>query len=212
MGDHGRGNQSVAVLHQRMAQVAQLRFLAIALLVQPRIGIRRGLVRLVAALLAMEVGPITVSGIILGAETLLRGPGLDQRAIHSEVLVRHKLLRLPVHFGEEPLRYLGGQQTVAVLRKHRVIPHCIIHAQAHKPAKEQVVVDLLDQQTLGADGRRIPATAALAECTPAQSTAAQSPRTARPTPDSACAVRCRSPCALRATDDLKALAAATTHN
>ena len=54
---------------------------------------------LVAALLAMEVGPITVSGIILGAETLLRGPGLDQRAIHSEVLVRHKLLRRPVHFG-----------------------------------------------------------------------------------------------------------------
>jgi hypothetical protein len=52
---HGRGNQSVAVLHQRMAQVAQLRFLAIALLVQPRIGIRRGLVRL----LAMEVVPVS---------------------------------------------------------------------------------------------------------------------------------------------------------
>ena len=38
---------------------------------------------------------------------LLRGPRLDQRAIHSEVLVAHEALSLPVHFGEEALRHLG---------------------------------------------------------------------------------------------------------
>ena len=57
---HRPRNQSVAVLHQRMAQVAQLRLLAIALLVKPRIGIGSRLMRLVGALLTMEVPPIVI--------------------------------------------------------------------------------------------------------------------------------------------------------
>jgi hypothetical protein len=55
MSHHGRGDQSVAVLHQSVAQVAQLQFPAVALPVDPGIGIGGGLVRLVAPLLAMEV-------------------------------------------------------------------------------------------------------------------------------------------------------------
>ncbi len=34
-----------------------------------------------------------------------------------------------------------------------MIPYHIVHAQAHEPAKQQVVVDLLDQQSLGTDGK-----------------------------------------------------------
>jgi hypothetical protein len=33
-----------------------------------------------------------------------------------------------------------------------VVPHRIVHAEADEPAKEQVVVDLLDQQPLRTDG------------------------------------------------------------
>ena len=51
------------------------------------------------------------------------------------VLVRHVQLRLPIDLSEESLGHVAGQQTVAVLGKHRMIPHPIIHAQANEPAK-----------------------------------------------------------------------------
>jgi hypothetical protein len=34
---------------------------------------------------------------------------------------------------------------VAVLRKHRMVPHRVVHAKTHKPAVQKVVVDLLNQ-------------------------------------------------------------------
>jgi hypothetical protein len=98
----------------------------------------------------VEVRAVAIVGAVLGAKALLRGPRLDQRAIDGEVLVRHEPLGLLVDFGKELLRHLGGQQPVAVLRKHRMVPHRVVHAQAHKPAEQQVVVDLLDQQPLRA--------------------------------------------------------------
>ena len=87
MRHHRCGNQPVAVLHQCMAQIAQLRLLAVALLVQPRIAIGGRFMRLVGAVLAVKVGAVTIVGTILATEALLRGPGLDQRAIHREVFV-----------------------------------------------------------------------------------------------------------------------------
>jgi hypothetical protein len=114
-----------------MAKITQLRLLAVALLVKPRIGISTGLMRIVAALLSAKVRTIVIVGAVLGAETLLRGPGLDQRAIYGEVLVGHELPRLPVHLGEEPLRHFRGQQPIAVPGEHRMVPHRIVHAQAH---------------------------------------------------------------------------------
>jgi hypothetical protein len=64
------------------------------------------------------------------------------------VFVAHKALALPVHFRKEMLCHIGGQQTVAVLRKHRMVPHRIVHSQANEPPEQQAVVDLLDQQPL----------------------------------------------------------------
>ena len=69
------------------------------------------------------------------------------------MFIAHELLRLPVNFGKETLRYLGVQQAVAVLRKHCVVPDRFVHAEANEPAEQQVVVDLLDQQALRADGK-----------------------------------------------------------
>ena len=108
--------------------------------------------RLVRALLAAEVRALAIVGAVLGAKTLLRGPGLNQRAVHGEVLVTHKLLRPQVNLREEALRDIARQKAVAVLGKHRVVPHRIVHAQADKPTKQQVIVDLLDQQPLRANG------------------------------------------------------------
>ena len=135
-GDHRGGDQAVAILHQRVAQVTQLRLLAVALLVQPRIGIGGRFMRFIAALLAAKVRAIAVVGAVLGAKALLRSPRLNQRAVHGEVLVGHKLLRPHVHLREEALRDIARQQAVAVLGKHRVVPHRIVHAQANEPAKK----------------------------------------------------------------------------
>src|SRR5215472_12066955 len=87
MGHHRGGNQPVAVLDQRMAQIAQTRLLAVALFVQPSVGIRRRSMRLVAALLAVEVRSIARAGTVLRTEALLRGPRLQQRTIDGEMFV-----------------------------------------------------------------------------------------------------------------------------
>jgi hypothetical protein len=57
----------------------------------------------VGALVAVEVRAIAAIavGSILGAEALVRRPGLDQRAVHGEVIVAHEALRLLVHGGEK---------------------------------------------------------------------------------------------------------------
>ncbi len=104
--------------------------------------------RIVAALLSAKVCTIIIVGAIPGAKTLLRGPGLDQRPVYGNVLVGHELLRLLGHLGEEPLGHTRSQQPIAVVREHRMVSHRIVHAQAHEPAKQKVVVDLLHQQSL----------------------------------------------------------------
>ena len=142
---HRGGNQPVAVLHQRIAQIAQLRLLPLALLVQPRISISGRCMRLAGSLLVMEIGAVAVIGTVFRAKALLPSPRLNQRAIHHEVLVAHEPLRMLVHFSKELLRHIGGQQSVAVSGKHCMVPHRVIHARTHKPAEQKVVVDLLHQ-------------------------------------------------------------------
>src|SRR5258708_4496886 len=80
MSHHRRGDQPVVVLDQSMAKITQLRLFAVTLLVKPRIGISGGLTRIVAALLSAKLLTLFIVKTVLGAKTLLRGPGLDQRA------------------------------------------------------------------------------------------------------------------------------------
>jgi hypothetical protein len=67
---------------------------------------------------------------------LLRCPGLNQRAVNVEMIVRHEPRGALVHLREDALRHLRGQQKVAVLGEHCMVPHRVVHAQAHEPAKQ----------------------------------------------------------------------------
>lgn len=74
-------------LRQRVAEIGQVRLLAIALLVEPGVWIGRRFVRLVLALLTVEARAVAIGAVLL-TEALLRRPGLDQRPIDGEVAHR----------------------------------------------------------------------------------------------------------------------------
>src|SRR5262245_6569546 len=105
--------------------------------------------RIVSPLLAVEVPPDAASRIIVAVfplEALLARPSFNQRPVHREVLITHQPFRLRFDFRKEPLRQILIQHPFAVLAEHRMIPYRLVHLQAHKPAKQQVVVELLHQQ------------------------------------------------------------------
>ncbi len=120
-----------------MAQISQMRLLAVALLIKLRVRVGGRGMAVVRALLAMEVRTVVIAS-VLRAEALVRGSGLDQCAIDGEILVRYKALRLLVYGGEELLRHVGGKQTLVVLREHRMVPHRIVHAQATNPRNSRL--------------------------------------------------------------------------
>src|SRR6185312_786593 len=70
--DHARHRQPMAVLHGGVAHVT---FPPGGLAVESAVGIASARMRVVFALLAVEVGPaVVVATAVLGAETLVRGP------------------------------------------------------------------------------------------------------------------------------------------
>src|SRR5215470_20204895 len=90
-------DQTRAVLDQRMADEAQLRLHPRPLAIEPGIRVGRAAMRLVAALLALEircgVAPAACAvaiavGRLFRLEDLHQSPGLDQRAIDREMLAR----------------------------------------------------------------------------------------------------------------------------
>ena len=118
--------------------------------------------RLVAPLLTAEVdlgiAPaarrrfVTIAS-IPRLEALQAGPGFHQRAVDREVLRRQQPLDLGL--GQDGRQELGGnlafEQTVAVLREHRVIPRRIIDPKPDEPAEQQVELQPLHQLTFRAD-------------------------------------------------------------
>ena len=102
-GDHGVGNEAVTVVAQGVAHVAQAAGV-IAFAIQPRISVSAGVVGGVAAFFAMEVSGVSLATFtptattcitaVVGYKTLVASPGLDQRAIDTEVLAREQVLRL----------------------------------------------------------------------------------------------------------------------
>ena len=77
-------------------------------------------------------------------------PGLQQRAIHQEVLIAQLRLYLwrRHHLVEEAAHDLVIEEALAVFCEGRGVPDRIIRAHAHKPAEQQVVVQLLQQKPL----------------------------------------------------------------
>jgi hypothetical protein len=148
--DRELDKEAVAVLHQRVGRVTQLRFLARALLRQLRFGVGGRLMSRVAAALAVEVHR-RVAGVdgrlaqfpVLAVEALERRLGLDQRTVHGEVLVRKQLqaARLGDHAGEKLARHVVLQQPRPVAREARVVKARLGHLHIEEPAEQQVVID-----------------------------------------------------------------------
>ena len=147
----------MAILYLEIAAVAQLCLLAWPLARQLRIRIGLRLMGIVGSLLAMEIHT-RVTRIIgrcgrllfLRLKALQARPSLHQRAIHRKVFVGNQT-RFPrslYHLRQELLGHRPLQQAVAVLGKRGGIPNNLIQVQAHKPAEQNAIVDLLHQQPL----------------------------------------------------------------
>ena len=72
-------------------------------------------------------------------------PSLQQRAVHREVLIAEQRfhLRCPHQLLQKPTHHLVIEKPFSVLGECGGMPDRIIRAQPHKPAKQQVVVELL---------------------------------------------------------------------
>ena len=152
-------NRAMPVVAQGVAHEAQLAG-CLAFAVQPRIGVGAGLVRVVTASLAFEVGTEIVIAVVvaivvlatLAYKALVAGPGLNQRAVDAEVLAREPTL--VVGGLDDQTEQLDdrvvGDQAFAVLCEDGGHPHAVVHGQADEPAKQQVVLGLLHELTLGA--------------------------------------------------------------
>jgi hypothetical protein len=83
----------------------------------------------------------------------MEGPGLQQGAIHREVLVAEQRLDLRGghQFLQEPAHHLLIEQPLAILGECGGVPDRIIRTEPHKPAEQQVVVELLQQKALRSD-------------------------------------------------------------
>jgi len=156
-------DEAVAVLDQGVAGVAELGLFAAALARQPGLGVGGRAMAGVAATLAMEVDVGVSSAVagrgllalvpIDGSQALQSRGGFDEGAVDGEVLTGEQLVRLglPADRGEEGLRDLAGEQARAVLREARRVEDRLVEGQAHEPAQEEVVAQLLDEAPLGGD-------------------------------------------------------------
>jgi hypothetical protein len=86
-------------------------------------------------------------------EALLPRPRLDQCAVDGEVFLRQQLvpLGLPEHRLEEALSDVACHEPLPILRKHGHVPRRGIELEAHEPAEQQVVIQLLHELALAAD-------------------------------------------------------------
>src|ERR1700693_3920635 len=91
-------------------------------------------------------------GPVLGPETLMTCPCFDQCPVHREMFIRHVRPGAFQHPLEKSLRDPLVQQSLPILAVHRMIPDRLVHLHPHKPPKQQVVLQLLDQHSLAAYG------------------------------------------------------------
>lgn len=141
-----------------------------------------GCMRLVGTLFAMEVCfRVATTAIrrrfvrtVLRLEALHPRPGFDQRAIDREMVCGQQPLYLgPGKDCTQELRSdVTSKQSVAVLRKHRMVPGGIVNAGVDEPAEEKVVFQPSEVAQNGSN-RRL-AEAWREEAFLAQSTAARS--------------------------------------
>src|SRR5258708_22170651 len=161
LGGAATDGKTISVLHDDVSQVGQLCFVATSLAVQSRLRISRRLVSVVRPLLAPEIHgritgivPAVASRRVLSLEALPARPGLDQSAVHGEVLVGEKTDTRPLgeNLLQEDRRHVALEQPRSVLRERLSVPDPVVEAQAHEPTEEDVVVEVLDELALATKG------------------------------------------------------------
>jgi hypothetical protein len=70
-----------------------------------------------------------------------------RNSLKFAALQRISLLWPACSLRQRTVSRITNQQLVAILRKYRMVPHHIVHAQSNEPAEHQVVVDLFNQQS-----------------------------------------------------------------
>ena len=153
--------QRVAMLHQQMPRVAELRGGRVALAVQPRLGIGR---RLRASRSSgarrgnrpRRCGPSVAlrPRLVFGLEALVRRPRLQQRAVDGEVLARRRSGGASP--GRPPRRRTGPRSHgpragrrffVNVVASNA----CRVDRKVQEPLEQQVVVQPFAERPLGPD-------------------------------------------------------------
>ena len=177
-------DEPVAVLRHQMTHVAELGLLAGAFAEQPGVGVGGRGMRVVLALLAMEVAlgiapaaRLALSrgriAAVLRHKALHAGPGLDQRAVDREVLAGQQLadLRQVQHARKELGRNIAVEQPVPVLAEHGRIPHRIVRPTARRTSGTADCSRAAPSTAAPSAPCRTPAAAAPATVAPAGSTA-----------------------------------------
>jgi len=92
----------------------------------------------------------------LGVQALQRRPGLDQRAIHGDGLIRQQpgLLGVSHHGLEDAPGDVVLEQPLAVLAEGTVIEDRLIQTHVQNPAEEDVVVQLLTEEPPAPEGEQ----------------------------------------------------------
>ena len=151
----------MTVLHQEVAAKTEPRLFALRLAVEHAVAVGRAAVRVVAAFLAAEVharvaGVLVLGGLGLGVvaavladEAFEAGPGFDQGAVGGEMLVAGPafLAGEVIDFGEEEPGPVGVEHAVVVLGEGAVVEAAFAPLAVEKPEPEQMVADLLAQET-----------------------------------------------------------------
>jgi hypothetical protein len=151
--------QTMAVLHERVAAIAELRLLTLALAHEFGVGVGgRGVGRVGAAFAsdidhALIIRPTRIRRTVLTPHTLGgRRPGFDQRAINSEMLVGEQvqLARLTHHRIEEAAGQSAFHQPFAQAREIRLIQPALLQVHVQEPAEQNVVIEHLAEQPIRA--------------------------------------------------------------
>ena len=156
----GSDDQAVTVLHQHMPHEAELGFFAFALAEKPRLRVGGGGVGLVQAPFSMKIHfrVATAAALgrrgVLGAETLQGSPGLNEGAVHGEMVVRQQsgLGGLLLDAPEKGRGQVRTEKALPILGEDGMVPDLVVHGQANKPAKQEILIQLLHQESFAADG------------------------------------------------------------
>ena len=78
----------------------------------------------------------------------MRVPSTVKCSSHSSPAWGRPLFDAPEKGG----RQIRGEEALPILGEDRMVPDLVVHGQAYKPAKQEVVIQLLHQESFAADG------------------------------------------------------------